>query len=257
MSSDPSVPVLDALPPHPALPRYYRGAKRGFLQRIFDAGAADYDRVENLMALGSGAWYRRRALLIAGLKPGMRVLDVAIGTGLVAREQVKIVGDASKVLGIDPSSGMLREARRSLTIPVIMGIAEQLPVSDDCFDFISMGYALRHVSDLHCTFAEFFRVLKPGGTICILELTQPQGRLKQTMLQWYMRTMVPLMTRLVTQRAGSEVLWEYYWETIRTCISPQRIEAALEQAGFQNVRRYMELGVFAQYVGQKPNSNSQ
>src|SRR6478735_6008277 len=73
------------IPPHPMLPRYYRSAreKHRFVRGIFDEAAGDYDRVERAMALGTGSWYRRQALLRAGLKKGMRVLDVAIGTGLV------------------------------------------------------------------------------------------------------------------------------------------------------------------------------
>src|SRR5207244_1214410 len=75
-----------ALPPHPELSTYYRGAraKTAFLRQIFDDTAQDYDRVEGLLALGSGRWYRRQALRRAGLQTGMRVLDVATGTGLVA-----------------------------------------------------------------------------------------------------------------------------------------------------------------------------
>src|SRR5688572_11391454 len=77
-----------AVAPHPTLPRYYASdGKRSFVRRIFNHTAGDYDRVEKMMALGSGSWYRRQALMRAGLVSGMRVLDVAIGTGLVAREE--------------------------------------------------------------------------------------------------------------------------------------------------------------------------
>src|SRR3954471_5610054 len=174
----PDVITPAMLPPHPTLPRYYEdeGARAGFVRRIFDAGAADYDRVERMMALGSGSWYRRTALRRAGLAAGMRVLDVAIGTGLVAREEVGIVGDPSLVLGLDPSPGMLAQAVQNLSVRVVMGRAEQLPLGDAQFDFLSMGYALRHISDLSKAFAEFHRVVRPGGTVCILEITPPRNR---------------------------------------------------------------------------------
>src|SRR5438046_424284 len=83
-----------AFPPHPALPRYYGPSERksSFVRRIFDGAAPDYDRIERWMALGSGSWYRRQALTRAGLAAGMRVLDVAVGTGLVAREEIDITG---------------------------------------------------------------------------------------------------------------------------------------------------------------------
>src|SRR5881296_97650 len=88
--------------PHPALPRYYDdgvSGKRSFVRRIFNQTAGDYDRVERFMALGSGSWYRRQALRRAGLTKAMRVLDVAIGTGLVAREEIDITGDPRLVVG--------------------------------------------------------------------------------------------------------------------------------------------------------------
>lgn len=241
------------LAPHPALSAYYRGSKRPFVRQIFDKGAADYDRVERMMALGSGSWYRRQALLRAGLLTGMRVLDVAVGTGLVAREEVGIVGSPRLVIGLDPSSGMLAQVIRSLDIRVVMGIGEQLPVRDSLFDFVSMGYALRHVSDLNAAFCEFFRVLKPGGKICVLELIRPTGKIRAALLRWYMRRLVPGLTRLVTGHGNSRLLWEYYWETIESCIPAQRVLEALRNTGFTDVRQHTELGIFAEYTANKPS----
>lgn len=238
----------EMLPPHPALSRYYQGSKRPFLRQIFDQGAADYDRIERVMALGSGSWYRRRALCRAGLGRGMKVLDVAIGTGLVAREEISLVGDPRLVVGLDPSAGMLAEAKKSLDIPVLMGLGEQLPVTDGCFDFLSMGYALRHVSDLNAVFAEFHRVLKPGGRLCVLELTRPGGRIKNAMLRAYMRWLVPGLTRLMTRRGDSSLLWRYYWETIESCVPPEQVLKALIDAGFHDVHRHVELGIFTEYT---------
>src|ERR1700734_4571097 len=90
--------------PHPPLKDYYaREADRGgFVRQLFDRTAADYDRIERAMALGSGSWYRRRALQRAGLKAGMRVLDIGTGTGLTAREAFRLVGPSGEVTGVDP-----------------------------------------------------------------------------------------------------------------------------------------------------------
>lgn len=139
-----------SLSPHPTLPEYYASSenKRGFVREIFNHTAPDYNRVERMMALGSGPWYRRRALTRAGLTAGLDVLDVAMGTGLVAREAVALAGNPDLVIGLDPSIGMVSEARRSLPIRIILARGEQLPVRSESFDFLSMGYALRHVSDI-------------------------------------------------------------------------------------------------------------
>ncbi|MGH8271800.1 MAG: class I SAM-dependent methyltransferase [Gammaproteobacteria bacterium] len=242
----------DALPPHPGLSRYYQGGKDGFVRQIFDQGAADYDRIEKMMALGTGSWYRHKALQRAGLKAGMKVLDVAIGTGLVAREEITITGGAANVIGVDPSAGMLAQARQSLDVGAVRGVAENLPLAQDSFDFVSMGYALRHVSDLKLAFAEYFRVLRPGGSLCILELTRPKGAVKFALLRWYMGTLIPALARLVTRGAPSRLLWRYYWDTIESCVAPEQVLAALAAAGFTDVKRYTELGIFSEYTARKP-----
>jgi demethylmenaquinone methyltransferase / 2-methoxy-6-polyprenyl-1,4-benzoquinol methylase len=248
--------VTDANPaavaPHPPIPGFYDRPeeKRPFVRRVFDDAAGDYDRVERMMALGSGPWYRRRALVRAGLRAGMRVLDVAAGTGLVTREAVAVAGDAGLVVGVDPSPGMLAEAGRRLPdVRLTLGTAEQLPVADASADFLSMGYALRHVSDLSVTFREFRRALKPGGRVCVLEITRPDGRVRMAALRLYMRWVVPAFTRLAARHADSHRLWSYYWDTIERCVAPERILDAMRDAGFEDVRRHVELGIFSEYTG--------
>jgi demethylmenaquinone methyltransferase/2-methoxy-6-polyprenyl-1,4-benzoquinol methylase len=247
--------AIPAVAPHPALPRYYEvgdSAKRSFVRRIFNQTAGDYDRVERLMALGSGSWYRRQALRRAGLAQGMRVLDVAIGTGLVAREEVDITGDPRLVLGLDPSIGMISQARRMLPVGAVLGLAEELPLADDQFDFLSMGYALRHLSDLSLTFREFFRVLKPGGRVCILEISRPRNGLRRAAVKAYMRWIVPALTRLATRHADSQLLWQYYWDTIEACVPAETVVTSLAAAGFDGVSHRCEFGLFSEYVAAKP-----
>jgi demethylmenaquinone methyltransferase/2-methoxy-6-polyprenyl-1,4-benzoquinol methylase len=242
------------LQPIPMLPRYFRDAqtKHSFVRGIFDQTAGDYDRVERLMALGTGSWYRRQALLRAGLGEGMRVLDVAIGTGLVAREEIAITQSPANVIGVDLSIGMLSQALAHLPIRGLLGNAERLPVGDRLFDFVSFGYALRHLADLGPAMREFFRVLKPGGRVCILEITRPRTRAREAALKFYMKRVVPLLTRLTTRHADSQLLWEYYWDSIEACVPPEGVLGALRAAGFTDVRRHVELGIFSEYTGAKP-----
>ncbi|HEY2587694.1 MAG TPA: class I SAM-dependent methyltransferase [Tepidisphaeraceae bacterium] len=248
-----SPPRSPALPPHRPLPGYYaRGQnKSGFLKDIFDRTACDYERVERVMALGTGRWYRRQALLRAGLNAGMNVLDVAAGTGMVAREAVTIVGNSGRVIGLDPSGGMLAELLGHLSIPVLRGTGERLPFADASFDFLSMGYALRHLSDVSAALREFRRVLRPGGTVCLLEITAPQGKIGRAMLRGYLRGLVPCLTRLAARNADSHRLWQYYWETIDACIPPARVLDAMRDAGFDAAQRHAELGVFSEYTGRR------
>jgi demethylmenaquinone methyltransferase/2-methoxy-6-polyprenyl-1,4-benzoquinol methylase len=245
-----SAPVL---PPHRTLTDYYRqGQKSGFLRQIFDRTAVDYDRIEWLMAFGTGAKYRRDALLRAGLKPGMKMLDVAAGTGAVSREAITILGDAKQILGLDPSEGMLAQLVTSVPIRVLRATGEQLPLADSSFDFLSVGYALRHMSDLSAALSEFRRVLKPGGTVCLLEITAPQKRVARALARAYFRGIVPLLTRLAARDSKTPLLWKYYWDTIDACIPPSRVIEAMTQAGFVDVKRHVEIGIFSEYTGRKP-----
>jgi demethylmenaquinone methyltransferase/2-methoxy-6-polyprenyl-1,4-benzoquinol methylase len=247
-------PASPALPPHALLRRYYadEGQRRAFVRDIFDSTAGDYDRVENAMALGSGSWYRRSALVRGGLKPGMKTLDVAIGTGLVAREAMALTGNPRLVFGVDPSEGMLSQAVRSLDVRAVRGTAERLPLASGIFDFLTMGYALRHLGDLAAALGEFHRVLRPGGVACILEITRPAGKISMSLLRAYMRGLVPFVSRLTARTPQSPMLWQYYWDTIEACVPPEKVMQAMRDAGFVDVKRYVEWGVFSEYTGRKP-----
>ncbi|MBC7772606.1 MAG: class I SAM-dependent methyltransferase [Pyrinomonadaceae bacterium] len=241
--------------PHPILTAYYpdSAAKRDWLQTIFDDTAQDYDRVESWLSLGSGRWYRRQALARCGLAPGMNVADVACGTGLVAKEALRIVGPTGRVIGIDPSPGMLNFARENLHIETLPGRAEAIPAENSSFDFISLGYALRHVDDLGSTFAEFLRVLRPGGRLCILEITSPDSRAGRFALAAYMRMIAGIFCRIGGRSRRTKELWRYYWHTINQCARPETVMDALRAAGFTDVRQIVQLGIFSEYSAAKPS----
>ena len=239
--------------PHAPLPAYYANddEHRAFLRRVFDDTASDYDRIERVLAFGSGPSYRRAALRRAGLANGAQVLDVGIGTGLVAREALALIGGQGRLVGVDPSPGMMNE----VTLPgieLICGRAEALPRETGSSDFVSMGYALRHIDDVGAAFAEFFRVLRPGGRLLVLEISKPAGPVGTVLLKTYMRAVVPTIARVVAQRRDTAELWRYYWDTIEACIAPEQVMGSLRGAGFESVARHVELGIFSEYTAVKP-----
>ena len=242
-----------SLPPHAPLPEYYSNEDEHerFVRQMFDATAVDYERVERLLAWGSGSWYRRQALRRAGLKQGMQVLDVGTGTGLLARQALELCGAQGSLIGVDPSAGMMAQA----SLPrasMLQGRAEALPCVDAASDFLCMGYALRHLSDLDQALSEFLRVLRPGGRLLMLEITRPRSTLARWALKGYMRTLVPVAARLVTQRADTATLWRYYWDTIEACIAPSQVLEAMRRAGFVEIDQHVELGIFREYTACKP-----
>lgn len=248
-----SSPPTSALKSDPRLQAYFEGEaeRRAATRAMFDRAAVSYDQAERITALGSGAWYRRDVLRRNGLRAGMTLLDVAAGTGLVAAEGHRLIGPEGRLLALDPSPGMLAELRKKLHVETIEAYAESIPLPNAHVDFVSMGYALRHVGDLKLAFSEYHRVLKPGGRVCIMEISRPQSRLGQLALRGYIGGVVPFIARLTRSQADVRQLWEYYGDTIELALEPEGILQALRDAGFVDVECSVTFGVFREYLAQK------
>ena len=236
------------------LTRYYGSEddRASFITTLFDGAARHYDWVGHLLAFGSGPYYRQRTLAHTGLRPPMKLLDVATGTGQVARAATRLLGNAGAVVGLDPSTGMLREARRVHAGPLVQGRAEAIPLRDETFDMVSMGFALRHVATLERAFAEYRRVLKPGGRLLLLEVSRPRSAAIRWLIRVYFTHVLPLITRLRPGSADARLLMKYYWDTIDECVPPAMILAALHQTGFVEVHHRVVAGCLSEYVAARP-----
>ena len=241
------------LAPHPKLGRYYKtdGDRSEFVSGLFDEGAASYEWVCRVMSLGTGGQYRKNALRAAGLEPGMRVLDVATGTGLVLRPASELSGGTSLAIGLDPSDGMLRECRKRSAALLVQGRGEALPFRDGYFDMVSMGYGLRHVADLHALFREYRRVIRPGGRVLVLEITQPATTVGRTLNRAFLGTLVPGIARLWKGAAAAQMM-DYFWDTVENCVPPDAILSALGSAGFPGAARTVTGGILSEYLGVRP-----
>jgi demethylmenaquinone methyltransferase / 2-methoxy-6-polyprenyl-1,4-benzoquinol methylase len=236
--------------PHGDLTRFYDGAeaRAKYVRDLFDRGAPEYNWVSRLMSFGTDRGYRRQALRRAGVTRASRVLDVATGTGLVARAIMECGVGRGAIVGLDPSRGMLAENQRNERVQLVQGLGERLPFRDGTFDFVVMGYALRHVADLALLFGEFRRVLRPGGRVLILEITRPKSRWGCAMLGFYMRRLFPVIARLGGGSRVSSEMIDYYWATIEGCVSPERIIEALVSAGMERVERATTGPLLSDYV---------
>lgn len=244
--------------PHPRLNAHHEGGeRRAFVRALFDRTATEYDRINRLFSFGSGDRYRRQTLQRAGLAHRMQLVDVAVGTGLLADAAVRLVGDPAAVIGVDPSGQMLREARRKLSIPLIQGRAEDLPLADGCADFLTMGYALRHMESLSTAFAEFARVLRPGGRLLILEFVTPHGQASRALVRFYLGAVIPTLCRCLAPSTQVDTLMRYCWDTVEASASPDAIHAELAAAGFTEISAARNLGFLIAYSARKSSAGDQ
>ena len=251
-----AAPSPAEMPPHGTLTDYYTEdeERHRYVMDLFNRSAEHYDTVE-AMFLNVGLLYRRLSMKFSGMKKGMKVLDVASGTGAVARGAKRNVGESGRVFGVDPNRGMLLEARKTHSLPLARGVAQQLPFESNSFDFVTMGIALRHVPDLVAAFSEYLRVLKPGGRLWILESHVAKSRFGHWMTKLIWKTIVPGMTYLFTRSKDAKLLMDYYWDTVDQCVEPPVIVEALRKAGFEQARsRVMLPGSFCEYKGSKPSA---
>ena len=244
----------DAARPQALVGSYYADPARRltFMRDLFNRSAQHYDQVNRLFSLGSGGWYRRRCLRRAGVHPGVTIVDVAAGTGLLAREAVRLTGDRGAVIGVDVSEAMLAIAQRNLGIPLIQAAAEALPLAPGVADFVTMGYALRHLADLEAAFTEAIRILRPGGTIVLLEISAPGNRLYRALAAIFIGFTLPLLSLLMTRDGRARTLMQYHWQTISSYMRPDVVMREMSRIGFEGVTCSSHFDFFHCYSGQKP-----
>jgi demethylmenaquinone methyltransferase/2-methoxy-6-polyprenyl-1,4-benzoquinol methylase len=239
--------------PVPLLRQYYDSeqGRSAFIRALFNRVAPEYEPVNRVLSLGLGRWYRRTALQRAGMCAGMRVLDVATGTGMMAREELRLVGAAGAVIGLDLSENMLLRARHAHGMKCVQARAEALPLDGSSMDFVSMGYALRHVPDLGALFRELLRVLRPEGTLLLLEFQRPTGAMAQFIASSYFRYLIPALCRVCGLVSAREML-SYCWDTVAQCVAPGVILRSLTDAGFTKIACESSMGALVSYCARRP-----
>jgi demethylmenaquinone methyltransferase / 2-methoxy-6-polyprenyl-1,4-benzoquinol methylase len=228
---------------------YYRTPeeKQHFLRKIFDHTAPFYEGIARWGWFGTGNIYRRNALRRAGVTRDMRVIDVASGTGPVARALMRLVDSPDQIVCVEPSAGMIAESRKTVPCVHHQATAEALPVEDESFDFLTMGFALRHVDDLDATFREFRRVLKDGGKALVMDVTMPTSRVGRFFFRAYFKHILPSFTLVFSRNREAYRLMKYYWETMDQMTDRDDVSLIMRGAGFQSVNHRVLLGCFSEY----------
>jgi demethylmenaquinone methyltransferase/2-methoxy-6-polyprenyl-1,4-benzoquinol methylase len=210
---------------------------------MFDRIAPVYDAMNHVMTAGLDIRWRRLAAE-AAVRPGDRVLDAACGTGDLAIADLK--AGAGRVTGLDFSPKMLERARRKAPLEWVEGDMLALPFADGTFDAATVGFGVRNVEDLELALHELRRVLREGGRLSILEITQPRGALRPFYKLWFDR-IVPLLGKALP---GGDA-YTYLPASVRRFPTAERLADLLREAGFAHVRfRLLAGSIVALHTGE-------
>jgi demethylmenaquinone methyltransferase/2-methoxy-6-polyprenyl-1,4-benzoquinol methylase len=220
---------------------------------VFDSVASRYDLMNDLMSAGLHRVWKRFAVAQSFVTPGSRVLDVAGGTGDLARLFAQRVGAKGEVILTDVNASMLAAGRDRLLdqgsiIPAVRCDGERLPFTSDRFDCVSVAFGLRNMTRKHAALAEMYRVLRPGGRLLVLEFSrvwQPLAPLYDA----YSFQVLPRLGRAVARDADA---YRYLAESIRVHPDQEELKSMMEQAGLERVDYFnLAAGVVALHRGYK------
>src|SRR3954447_1861280 len=219
--------------------------EEGQVRAMFDRISGVYDVVNTVMTAGLHHRWRTRAVDLAAIGRGSRVLDVATGTGDLA---IELARRGAEVVATDFSDEMLAVARRKAPqLRFEHANALALPYGDDAFDAATVGFGARNFSDLDRGLAEMARVVRPGGRVVVLEMTTPTRPPLSTFYALWFDRLVPLIGRA----AGDSAAYEYLPSSVKRFPGPEGLAAAMERAGLERIRWVITAGgIIALHVGE-------
>ena len=220
---------------------------------VFDSVAKRYDVMNDVMSMGLHRAWKAYTVAVANLKPGDRVLDIAGGTGDLARAFARQVGDTGLVLHTDINQAMLATGRdrlldEGLLLPTTVCDAEKLPFKSESLDLVSVAFGLRNMTHKDVALTEMCRVLRPGGRLLVLEFSLVAAPLRKP-YDWYSLKVLPLLGKLIANDADS---YRYLAESIRMHPPQAELKAMMKAAGFGHVDVHnLTAGVVALHAGIK------
>lgn len=222
---------------------------------MFDVIAPRYDLLNRLISLGVDQRWRKKTVAALRLEGPARVLDLATGTGDLALQIARTYPEC-EVVGVDPSRGMLQLAREKVRraglerrVQLAEGVAESLPFDDASIAGVTIAFGIRNVPDRPRALREMARVTRPGGYVCILELSEPKQGVLAALARFHMHRVVPLLGALLSGRAA----YRYLPNSIAAFPAPEVFCSMMQDAGLQVCSsEALTFGVCRLYVGQVP-----
>ncbi len=227
--------------------------KSSRVRSVFDSVASNYDLMNDLMSVGLHRLWKKYTVTVADLRLGMKVLDIAGGTGDLALAFSKEVGESGTVVHTDINLAMLSTGRDRLInegvfLPTLVCDAEGLPFADNYFDRVSVAFGLRNMTKKDQALKEMCRVLKPGGKLLVLEFSKVAKPLEK-LYDWYSFNILPKLGALVAKDEGS---YRYLAESIRMHPDQESLRSLMKSCGFDHVDVHnLSAGVVALHVGIK------
>ncbi|MBY5922577.1 bifunctional demethylmenaquinone methyltransferase/2-methoxy-6-polyprenyl-1,4-benzoquinol methylase UbiE [Ferrimonas balearica] len=233
-----------------------KNKKAEMVADVFHSVASKYDLMNDVMSFGVHRYWKRFTIECAAARPGMKVLDLAGGTGDLTAKFSHLVGETGEVVLADINDSMLKVGRAKLhdlgvvgNVNYVQANAEALPFPDNHFDIITIAFGLRNVTEKEKALRSMQRILKPGGKLLVLEFSKPQNALMQKAYDFYSFQVIPRMGSMV---AGDAESYRYLSESIRMhpdqeTLKQMMLDAGFDQADYVN----MTNGVVALHRGYK------
>ena len=233
--------------------------KKKFVENMFDKISFKYDFFNRLSTFFIDQYWRNRFIKKLNLKDSMNVLDIATGTGDVIIQICK-KNNSINGIGFDCSQNMLEMAKNKSkkgeirNIKYIHGYAEKLPFDNNSIDIITISFGMRNFNNYKNALEEINRVLKPNGTLAVLEFCKPKNSLFQTLFSFYFNRIIPIIGKLLT----GEKLFDYLPESVNNFFSKTELSEKLESFGFKNIySKNLTFGICSIVIGSKSNSIKQ
>ena len=226
------------------------------VRQVFDSVAGNYDLMNDLMSLGIHRLWKRFAIRRLRIKPGHHILDVAGGTGDLARLMHSRLDGRGAVTIYDINPNMLEQGRRRMAdegrmsgLHWAQGNAEELPFPDNAFHVVTIGFGIRNVTQIEAAFREMVRVLRPGGQLLCLEFSHIAIPLLEPLYDTYSFKVLPELGHWVANDRDS---YQYLAESIRRFPNQEAIKTLLEECGLFGVRYHnLSAGIAAVHFGKK------
>jgi demethylmenaquinone methyltransferase / 2-methoxy-6-polyprenyl-1,4-benzoquinol methylase len=229
-----------------------------FIEGMFDRIARRYDLLNRLLSLRQDLYWRKTMISSLDIRGPAAVLDVACGTGDVIIEMVSRHPDIGPIIGLDFSMQMLAIARHKLkalgyrkNVTLVAGNGLSLPIAPGSMDAVTIAFGIRNIMDRRAALAGFYRCLKPGGKLAVLELTTPEQRFFNRIYLLYFNTILPRIGSLLSKNLGA---YQYLPASVIAFPRPAAFAALMRAAGFTDIRwKKMTLGICTLHLGVKPH----